>query len=232
MQELSNNEQNRVLVVVAHADDETLGCGGSIARWVKEGKRVDVLCLGDGVGARSKKDFERQCQERRQMAQQAGERLGVHSWEFHNLPDNRFDTIDLLDIVQRVEAVIEKYQPGIMVTHHKADLNIDHQRTHEAVVTACRPQAGHSVHTLLFFEVPSATEWQVPDTTTAFQPNWFVDISATWMEKKQALQAYAEEMRPWPHPRSIEGIEHLAAWRGATVGVARAEAFVLGRAIR
>ena len=100
---------------------------------------------------------------------------------------------------------------------------------HEAVVTACRPQQGHPVRTLLCFEVPSSTEWQLPGSAPAFTPNWFVDISSTIDRKLAALEAYSAELRPWPHPRSLQGVAHLAHWRGATVGVDAAEAFILGR---
>jgi LmbE family N-acetylglucosaminyl deacetylase len=100
---------------------------------------------------------------------------------------------------------------------------------HEAVVTACRPQLDHPVKTLLCFEVPSSTEWQLPGSAPAFTPNWFVNISDTLDRKLAALDAYAAELRDWPHPRSRQGVEHLAHWRGATVGVDAAEAFILGR---
>ncbi|MEO8019648.1 MAG: PIG-L family deacetylase, partial [Pseudomonadota bacterium] len=87
------------------------------------------------------------------------------------------------------------------------------------------------VRTLLSFEVPSSTEWQLPDGAPPFVPNWFIDISDTLALKLAALDAYAEELREWPHPRSRRGVEHLAHWRGAAVGVDAAEAFVLGRKI-
>ena len=139
------------------------------------------------------------------------------------------DTVALLDITQAIESLITEHQPDTVFTHHAGDLNIDHRRMHEAVVTACRPQHGHPVKTLLCFEVLSSTEWQLPGSAPAFEPNWFVDISATLNRKMAALDAYAAELRDWPHPRSKQGVEHLAHWRGATVGVDAAEAFILGR---
>ena len=139
------------------------------------------------------------------------------------------DTIALLDIAKVVESLIAEHQPDTVFTHHAGDVNIDHRRMHEAVVIACRPQSEHSVKTLLCFEVPSSTEWQLPGSAPPFMPNWFVDISRTFDRKLSALQAYASELRDWPHPRSMQGIEHLAHWRGATVGVDAAEAFILGR---
>jgi LmbE family N-acetylglucosaminyl deacetylase len=166
---------------------------------------------------------------RRIAAQKACSILGAQSVSFGDFPDNRMDTIPLLDITQAIEALIGMHQPETVLTHHAGDINIDHRRMHGAVVTACRPQQGHPVKTLLCFEVASSTEWQLPCSGPVFAPNWFVDISATLACKLAALEAYAAELRAWPHPRSLQGVEHLAHWRGATVGVNAAEAFVLGR---
>ena len=125
--------------------------------------------------------------------------------------------------------LIAEHQPSTVFTHHPGDMNVDHRCVHEAVVTACRPQPGNLVKTLLLFEVPSSTEWQTPWTAPVFAPNWFVEISQTLERKLAALDVYAAEMRPWPHPRSLQGVEHLARWRGASSGVDAAEAFVLAR---
>lgn len=224
-----------VLVLAAHPDDEVLGCGGTIARMSAQGARVHVAFLADGVTARAVAtdvELQRQSQElsaRRQAAQKAAAILGVHSISFANFPDNRMDSVALLDVVKEVEALVAAHRPLTVLTHHAGDLNVDHRRTHEAVVTACRPQRGHPVKTLLCFEVASSTEWQLPGSAATFAPNWFVDVSSFFERKKLALDAYAAEMREWPHPRSLQGVEHLARWRGAVIGVEAAEAFVLGR---
>jgi N-acetylglucosamine malate deacetylase 1 len=135
----------------------------------------------------------------------------------------------LLDVVKKIEAFIQRYQPSTVFTHHAGDVNIDHQVVHHAVVTACRPLPGHSVKELLFFEVPSSTEWRPTSSAEPFIPNWFVDISTTLAKKLQALEGYGSELRAFPHPRSLKAVSALATWRGATVGVEAAEAFVLGR---
>jgi LmbE family N-acetylglucosaminyl deacetylase len=220
-----------ILILAAHPDDEVLGCGGTIAKFTDDGFIVNVAFLADGVFSRAVAPTIRQQEltSRRTAAQKACEILGAKSVSFGDFPDNRLDTIPLLDITQAVEIIIAKHQPDIVFTHHAGDLNIDHRRLHEATVTASRPQQGHSVKTLLCFEVPSSTEWQLPGSAPTFMPNWFVDISATLDRKLAALDAYAKELRPWPHPRSLRGVEHLAHWRGATVGVDAAEAFILGR---
>ena len=150
---------------------------------------------------------------------------------FGDLPDNRLDTLPLLTLAQTVEAVIDDVAPTTIYTHFAHDLNVDHRLVHEAVMTACRPQPGSGVKTVLTFETPSSTEWRSPQAATAFMPNWFIDITETIDKKLEALDAYAEEMRPWPHARSREAVEHLARWRGASIGRQAAEAFVLARHI-
>ena len=165
------------------------------------------------------------------VAEQAGAALGAASVEFGGCPDNRMDSLALLDVTKMIERLVERYQPTTVLTHHRGDVNIDHRQIHDAVVTACRPQPGHPVRRLLFFEVNSSTEWQPPYSAAPFVPSVFVDISATLERKLEALRLYESEMRPWPHARSVEAVEYLARWRGATVGVDAAEAFVHGREI-
>jgi LmbE family N-acetylglucosaminyl deacetylase len=222
---------NRTLVIAAHPDDEVLGCGGAILNLTAAGTEVHLAFLTDGIGARHPDAAPRQAEreQRRAAAEAAARILGVASLSFDDLPDNRLDSVPLLVIAQKVEALIDQHRPTTLFTHHAGDLNIDHRRTHQAVITACRPQRGHSVRTLLCFELPSSTEWQPPGSGLAFTPHWFVDISTTLVGKLAALDAYADELRDWPHPRSRQGIEHLARWRGASVGCDAAEAFMLAR---
>lgn len=220
-----------VLILAAHPDDEVLGCGGTIAKLAKDGAIIHVAFLADGVFSRSGDPAAQQAHlaSRRMAAHKACDILGVKSVSFGEFPDNRMDTIALLDIIKPIETLVAQCQPDIVFVHHAGDVNVDHRRIHEAVGAACRPQSGHPVKTLLCFEVPSSTEWQLPGSALTFSPNWFVDISDTLGCKLAALEAYAAELRPWPHPRSRQGVEHLARWRGATVGVDAAEAFMLGR---
>jgi LmbE family N-acetylglucosaminyl deacetylase len=220
-----------ILVLAAHPDDEVLGCGGTVAKLADEGAIVHVAFLADGVFSRAGNQVvkQKELSARRKAAKKACDILGVKAVSFGDLPDNRMDTIPMLELCRAVEALIAKHRPEIVFTHHVGDLNIDHRRLHEAVATACRPQQGHPVKTFLSFEVPSSTEWQLPGSAPAFTPNWFVDISGTLERKLSALEAYADELRAWPHPRSRQAVEHLAHWRGATIGVDAAEAFILGR---
>jgi LmbE family N-acetylglucosaminyl deacetylase len=222
-----------VLVVAAHPDDEVLGCGGTIARHADAGDAVHVLIVAEGATSRRQQrdraEATHELSALSQAAQQAGAILGAQGVELLDLPDNRLDSLDRLDLIKQIEERIALYQPQVVYVHHAGDVNIDHRCLHEAVVTACRPTPGQPVRRLLSYEVASSTEWQPPGSAPAFQPNWFVDITAQWARKRHALGAYAAEMRPWPHARSVEALEHLARWRGAQVGVEAAEAFCLLR---
>jgi LmbE family N-acetylglucosaminyl deacetylase len=220
-----------ILILAAHPDDEVLGCGGTIAKLANDGATIHVAFLADGVFSRvgNSIDQDEELHIRRSAAQKSCEILGVKSVSFGEFPDNRMDTVALLDITRELEGLLTKHKPEMIFTHHSGDVNIDHRRMHEATVTACRPQPGHPVKTLLNFEVPSSTEWQLSGSAPIFAPNWFVDISDTLDQKLAALDFYSSELRDWPHPRSRQAIEHLARWRGASVGVDAAEAFMLGR---
>ena len=221
---------DRALIIAAHPDDEVFGCGGTIAKLTGQGVEVHLAFLADGSAPEGPGNHRSTTHiDQRRSAARGRRHPRRHLGHFDDLPDNRLDSLPLLDITQRVEALIEQYQPATVFTHHAGDLNIDHQRVHQAVITACRPQRGHPVRTLLCFEVPSSTEWQPPGSGTPFAPNWFVDISATLEQKLAALDAYATELRAWPHPRSRQGVEYLARWRGATIGCETAEAFMLAR---
>lgn len=222
-----------ILVIAAHPDDEILGCGGTIAKHRQKGDTVHVVILAEGITSRKNDAAAGQVSQElgalAQAAQKANRLVGANSLVLHQFPDNRMDSLARLDVTQKVEAFVSQYKPDTVYTHHAGDVNIDHRRIHEAVVTACRPQPDHTVKTLLFFEVASSTEWQTPGSLPPFLPNWFEDISETLAVKLQALEAYETEMRDWPHARSLKALEHLARWRGATVGVQAAESFVLGR---
>lgn len=225
----------RVLVVAAHPDDEVLGCGATIARHAKAGDAVRILILAEGVTSRRPKRQVRRdaapLGSVRRSARLANRRLGVADVVLHGFSDNRMDGMDLLDVVKVVEKHLEEFGPDTVYTHHAGDLNVDHRIAHQAVLTACRPLPGSAVARILCFEVPSSTEWQAPGSGPSFAPNWFSDVSDTLPAKLDALRAYAGEMRKWPHARSLDAVSHLARWRGATIGVAAAEAFVLARAI-
>ncbi len=226
---------NTALVVAAHPDDEVLGCGGTIARLSAEGWAVHVHIVAEGSTSRDDvRDVAKHnnnLSELREAAKAANAILGSRSLTFSEMPDNRMDGIELLDIVKLVDNDVQLLNPRMVLTHHAGDVNIDHRIIHDAVIAACRPQPGHSVRELLFFEVASSTEWRPPSSALPFAPDTYFDISAYLTKKSDALRAYHTEMRPFPHARSIEAVEALARWRGVSVGRAAAEAFIQGRRI-
>jgi LmbE family N-acetylglucosaminyl deacetylase len=220
-----------ILVICAHPDDDVLGCGATLARHAAAGDHVTVCFLTDGEGARASAT-ERHVRKRQQAAEQAASILGVQALEFGQFPDNRLDTIAMLDLARHVEGLASQFPADVIYTHHGGDLNVDHRLVFQAVMTAYRPIASHSQpETILTFEVPSSTEWSSPEVGPVFVPNHFVDVSPTLDQKLRALDAYHDEMRPFPHPRSSEVVKTLAAWRGANSGLKAAEAFTLVRRI-
>ena len=222
------------MVVAAHPDDEVLGAGGTIARHRINQDSVTILILGEGVTSRysERKDAEKKALDRlRTHALRASEILGVSDTRFLSFPDNRFDTVALLDIVKQVETVKSSVKPEVVYTHHGGDLNIDHRITLEAVMTAFRPQPGERACEILSFEVGSSTDWAAPSASTVFLPNTYFDITATLDLKIKAMAAYKTESKSYPHPRSSKAIRSKAAVRGTESGLHFAEAFQLVRKI-
>ena len=225
----------RMLVVAAHPDDEVLGCGATIARLAREGAEVHIAILGEGITSRYEKEdrADRKLLEALHAAsRQVAKLLGAKDISLHNLPDNKFDTVPLLDVVKIIEDVIKEVRPRVVYTHHGGDLNIDHSITARAVLTATRPIAGCSVRELLAFEVPSSTEWAFQQYEPAFRADVFMDVQATIEVKIKAMELYEGEARPFPHPRSAEALRAIARRWGSVVGVEYAEAFSLVRMIR
>lgn len=219
-----------VLVIAAHTDDEVLGCGGTIAKHVAHGDPVYAVFLADGVTSRPGASETKQA-TRDLAACRAHKILGIKKSFMLGLPDNRTDTVPLLDIVQKLERVLDEVKPQIVYTHHLGDLNIDHRIAHHATLTACRPIPGASVQEIYAFEVLSATEWSTP-FEKFFTPSVFVNISECLEIKMKALAAYDLEMRSPPHSRSSENTKRLAEFRGNSIGVNAAEAFMAIRVIK
>lgn len=220
----------KVLVVAAHPDDEILGLGGTTAKHVRAGDSVSVVIVATGATSRAgatETESEAEVLALRACAAAAARVLGTDAPVFLGLPDNRLDSIALLDLVQALESECRRVDPEIIYTHHHADLNIDHRLVHQAVMTAARPLPGSRLIATYCFETPSSTEWG----DQVFRPQRFVDIAETLDQKLRALRCYASEMRAFPHPRSEVSIEALARVRGAESGLAAAEAFEVRREI-
>ena len=220
-----------VLIVAAHPDDEVLGCGATAAKLIREGNRVVTLILGEGKTSRLGDIIPAELEALVKEAEQANGVLGISEVHFAAFPDNRFDSVDLLDIVQHIEQVIAEVKPEIVFTHHGGDMNIDHQITYQAVLTATRPLPGEGVRKIYTFEIPSSTEWNAFDKEQLFIPNTFIDVSETIDQKVEAMACYVSELREYPHPRSLQHIRELARVNGTKVGLACSENFRLVRSI-
>jgi LmbE family N-acetylglucosaminyl deacetylase len=223
----------KVLIIAAHPDDEILGCGGTIAKLIKNNCKVGVLFLSEGVSARSKLGETRKWDEeilaRESMAMAAAKYLGFSIIGFMRNPNLRMDTLSLLDITKSVQNILIDNKPNIIFTHHSGDLNTDHQICFNAVITACRPSGIDFIESIFSFEVPSSTEWSSSVNLPSFRPNYFVDIDSEIESKLSALTFYDFEMREFPHPRSKENIKALSQIRGSEIGFKFAEAFMLIR---
>jgi len=218
-----------VLVVAAHADDESLGCGATIKKHVDSGDQVTIIFMTDGVGSRSVGSTDGS--KRNLAKEKALQVLGVGSQFQFDFPDNAMDSVPLLEVVQAIECVIDRVKPQIIYTHFHGDLNVDHRICFDAVMTATRPVPNQSVKEIYGFEVLSSTEWQIkPDK--AFTPQMYVDVSDCFESKIIALKAYNDEMHDSPHSRSYEHVEVLGKHRGHTVGIKYAEAFMTYRILK
>lgn len=225
----------KILCVVAHPDDEVLGVGGTLARHAADGDEVHVCILADGVASRHEEvdeEVQERIKRRRERAREACDYLGVESTSFHQFPDNEFDSVSLLEIVQTIEAEIDEHNPDTVYTHHYGDLNIDHELACRATVTATRPLKNSEIKRVLAFETLSATEWSAPSPQNAFQPQHFVNVEEHLEAKINALVAYEDELRNSPHPRTADTVRQNACIWGAKAGVPAAEPFEVLREVR
>jgi LmbE family N-acetylglucosaminyl deacetylase len=218
-----------IAVVVAHPDDEVLAFGGIMCRHADQSDRVHLLILATGLAARSiesavlKNDVKRL----REDALASAKIMGVAATEFGEYPDNRMDTVALLDVVKRIEQFLDKTKATTLYTHHAGDLNIDHTVIARASLTACRPLPGSTLRRIYSGEVLSSTEYAVADER--FAPTKYVDIERYLDRKCAAMKCYRSEIRDAPHPRSVESIVALARLRGAEAGFKAAEGLRLIR---
>lgn len=213
--------KKNILVIAAHPDDELLGVGGTLKKYIKNGAHVTSVIMALGR--------KEEVHHMKQFSKKANEHLGIEDVIYLDYPNLEMDTFSLHTINKNVEALIKEYKPDIIFTHHYGDLNRDHQLTYQAVLTAARPLPHQKNIDIICFETVSSTEWTQYSDDKTFKPNFFVDITEEIDDKIKALHYYDVEMRSFPHPRSYEGVKYLANYRGMTVGVRYAEAFEIIR---
>ena len=223
----------KILIVVAHPDDEVLGCFGTVARLIKEGYEAYTLILGEGKTSRDEKRVVENKKDEIEILnseiKRANDTIGIKKTFIYNFADNRFDSVDLLDIVKVISKVKEEIKPDIIFTHYENDLNIDHTITYKAVLTATRPMKNECVKEIYSFEILSSTEWNYP---ISFSPDVYFDIEDFIDIKLEAMKKYYSELCEYPHPRSLDGIKLNAQYNGMRVGKKYVEAFKCIRIIK
>jgi LmbE family N-acetylglucosaminyl deacetylase len=220
-----------VLCVVAHPDDEIIGCGATIRKLRNAGHEVYTHVLCGNAGARHGRP-----DNLRTLAAEAEQLIGVSESIKSDFPNIEFNTVSHLEMVKAIEQSIERFRPRWVFTHHKSDLNVDHRVCHETTMSAVMlPQrlsvadmAPTMIERVYLFEILSSTDWASP-LEPAFQPNSFFDVRDTFAAKLAALDAFEGALKPFPHSRSRENLKHLAHLRGGQIGIELAEAFVLVR---
>ncbi|MCP4721127.1 MAG: PIG-L family deacetylase [Desulfobacteraceae bacterium] len=208
-----------VLALVAHGDDEVIGCGGVLAKHAQQGDNVYLIVVADGVSSREKNDKK----QRDQSLSRSCDILGIQLLHQFDFKDNQLDRYPLLELVKAVEQQTMGLQFDSVYTHSKKDLNIDHRVVNDIALTVFRPLPDKAVRAIYAFETLSATHWYGPDSV--FNPQRFVDVERYWDKKMQALDAYHMELREFPHARSKQAVTVLAQFRGCLAGMEKAEAF-------
>jgi|SRR5688500_15599523 len=216
----------RVLVIAAHPDDEVLGVGGTIARYAKEGASVCILIVTEGCSAQYPGVVE-MVERKQREAKEAARILGVSDVRFGGLPDMKLDTFPSVEVNACLEKVVRDFKPEVVFTQAEHDVNRDHRVIFDATAVACRPFSAPYVQRIYSYYTPSSSEWG----TTSFQPTSYFDVSDFFELKLAAMSAYSSEVRPFPHPRSVEALRNVAGFFGNAMGVRFAEPFRLFREV-
>ena len=221
-----------ILVIAAHPDDEILGCGGTIARFSKQGSKINILILAEGITSRDKirnrSKRQKQIENLRKQGKLASKDVGAKSITYLDYPDNQMDTVPLLNIIKDIEKFILKFKPDTIFTHFDNDMNIDHTIANKATLTAARSKPGTKIKKIYAFEIMSSTYY---NPSANFIPNYHINIDKFLKIKLRALKRYKNEIEKFPHPRSLEAVSALAIFRGSNVGLRCAESFKLLREI-
>jgi len=221
-------QRKRVVVIGAHPDDELLGAGGTLARHVLAGDEGHGTVVADGARSRYPAELAATLEK---QAHRAAEVIGFTSLQLLSLPDQRLDTLPLIELTQRLEGVLDEIDPSIVYTHFPEDVNADHGLVARCAWTACRPYRRPQVRKFAVFETPSSTEWAWPMPGTELRPNLFLDVTDTLETKIAAMECYETELRDYPHPRSSRALRERAAYWGSHIGRPAAEPFAVLREV-
>ena len=222
-------KNKKILAIVAHPDDEIIGCGGTLLKHIDNNDEVYVIYAADGESSRSIN--LKNILLRKKQAELVKNKSKIKEIFFLNYPDNQMDTCSILDISKSINKIINKVKPDIIYTHHYNDLNIDHRLTFEATMVACRPISEKKIKEIYSFEILSSSEW-FGRKNLAFNPNVYVDISKFIKKKIELMKLYKHEIRKFPHPRSLLSMKLKSKVRGSEVHSFYSEAFELIRLIK
>jgi LmbE family N-acetylglucosaminyl deacetylase len=218
----------KTLIFAPHPDDEVLGVGGTIAKRVRNDDVVYVCIVTRGVEPLID---DKGVAEVRQEAKEAHSLLGIKETIYLDFPAAMLETAKRYEMNARIFDVICDIKPNEVFIPHWGDMQKDHQIVSESVMVALRPKNTHVVSKIYAYETLSETGWNIPNGQNAFVPNAYFDISGYINYKIDAMKKYASQLSEFPHPRSVEAIEVLAKYRGSTINVPDAEAFVIIREI-
>jgi LmbE family N-acetylglucosaminyl deacetylase len=224
-----NFENKKILIVVAHPDDEVLGCGGIISKFNSRAQfKVTYIAEGTSVRFQTREDLKiSSAIEKRNSGSLVLEKFGISELTFHNFPCGNLVNLDPKLIHDVINKDVLDFKPDIVITHNKHDNHQDHRVVYEAVLVSLRPIEDRRSITILNFEALSSTEWNFEQP---FVPNLFVNLSPEDLENKvKMLESYSTEIRDYPFPRSGDGVRTLANYRGIQSGFTAAEAFKIIR---
>lgn len=225
----------RVLVFAPHADDEILGCGGTIARYVEEGAEVHVCIVTNAyppIGDNTEAIENGWPINLYLETMGAKEVLGIEEYHFLKFPAVLLESVPRNELNGKIQELINEIRPDIVFMPHFGDMQKDHMLTAEAVMVAVRPKGEHIVQKVYSYETLSETEWNISHAKNMFIPNTFIDISKQLERKLKAMSCYASQLASFPNPRSLEAVTALGKYRGSTSGSDAAEAFMLIREYR
>lgn len=223
--------ERNILVIAPHADDEILGCGGTIAKHVASGDAVRVLIATDAHQGAPELYSRETIDNVRSEARKAHQVLGIEETIFLDFPAPSLDAYPSYKISLEIAKVLTKCAPSVVYVPFPGDIHLDHFYVHRASLVAARPQGSYTAKEIYCYETLSETEWATSTAGSTFCPNYFVDVSGSFAAKIEAMMCFESQLKKFPHPRSLEAMEALAKFRGATIGVERAEAFCVERLI-
>lgn len=219
----------KVLVIAPHPDDEIIGVGGTIAKRAKASDEVYVCIVTKGKMPLFNPEF---IEQGRRECRKADAELGVKEVIFLDFPAVMLETVPRYELNGKIFDVVQKIKPDEVYIPHRGDMQLDHQIVVDAAMVAVRPKYEHVIKRVYAYETLSETGWNIPNTVNNFIPTVYEDITSTFQNKLAAMSIFRSQLAPFPAARSIEAIEALAKFRGATVNAEAAEAFSLIREIK